>query len=184
MYLLYLKYKAFLVIHRKVLHKIGNVLVGFVVLSLAVMIVVNYFQEYFSTTTELLVASSFVTSALSALLSAVVFHDRVSDLDKKILCQNLSTGYKRCDELIELIIKTARKRHRFKFKYGHEFDIAMDDIIDEPYVIDLGYSYKDLIIYPCTTHPGVLFLRELLYSIVEEEKDYVRLEKILLDIGC
>ena len=179
MHLFYLKYKAFLVINRTKLHKIGKLVVAIVCLSLINLIVADYIghTKYHFISTLLFAGLSF-----SSILLVTIFHDNISDLDKKILCQNLSTGYKECDELIEQIVECARKRKRFTFKHGYTFLVVMDNVIDEPYIIDNSMTHINRIIYPCTSHEGVVFLREILYQIIEKPDDYYKLERIRVEI--
>lgn len=180
MYLFYLRYKAFLVIHRNTFHKIGKVIVGIVCLSLINLIVADTmvgYSKYHFASTLLFAALSF-----GAIFLITIFHDNISDMDKKILCQNLSTGYKECDDLINEIVECARKRKHFKFKYGHTFRVAMDNLIDEPYILDKSSTHINRAIYPCTSHEGVVFLREILYSMIEKRDDYYKLERILVEI--
>lgn len=181
MYLLYLRYKAFLIRHKLIVTIIFAINIGFLIFVLTIAICFLIKESI----PNWLFGYPFLASACIFIPLCIVFENsKLTDLQKKILCIHLKTGYKRCDQIIETIIKEVRKRKSvLKFAYkGLEVSGLYVNIVDEPIVNPAtinGIHLTPLIKYPMPTSDGEnwLYLREFLVSYTDNPLDYVELEK-------
>jgi len=110
---------------------------------------------------------------------------KLTDLQKKILCSRLKTGYERCDQIIETIVKTVRERKiikRFSYKGLEISGLYLNETIDEPIINPSTINesiLEKLIIYkmPPPSGENWLYLREFLVAYTDSPLDYVELEK-------
>lgn len=192
MYLLYLKFKAFSVIHREQIRKFA-VLPSCVLIGVYGTLVVLHTMNKVNENPVLFIC--FLCLTVFVIFLACVLSLDITDLQKKILCNHLKTKYNKCNELIEILISIARKRKNFQFEYGFTMFVGMENVIDEPYIISIRdnkgdtiathhESLHNMLIYKSENRPNQLLFKEFLIGIVEYEEDYIRLEKLILQIGC
>jgi len=181
MYLFYLKCKALVIRHKLIVRIIFGVNITFLV----VLFIVGIRSLIQDSARGWIFGWPFLTSAcIFVPLCIIIEHLKLSDLQKKILCCHLKTGYDRCDQIIDKIIKEVRKRETVKpFSYK-ELEVSglyvntVDEPIIDPVTIN-GIQLTPLIIYPMSISDGEnwLYLREFLVSYTEGPFDYVELEK-------
>ena len=192
MYLLYLKFKAFSVIHRQEIRKFA-VLPACILIGLYTCLVILNTLNKVGENPVLFIC--FVCLAVFVIFLACVLSLDITDLQKKILCINLKTKYKRCNELIDILMDIARKRKNFQFEYGFTMFVATENVIDEPYIVairdntgdtiaEYHKALHDMLIYKSENRPNQLLFKEFLIGIIEYKEDYIRLERLILQIGC
>jgi len=186
MYLLYLRYKAVLIRYKKILMFVfvANVtyLIGILIIAISFLIMGREPNWLFGWYT-------IVSSCIFIPLATVFNQMMLTDIQKKILCMHFRTGYKRCDDLIDIIVKAARKKEsilKFTYKGLETSAVYLNTVIDEP-IIDPatinGIHLTPLIKYPMRKSDGEnwLYLREFLVSYTDSPTDYIELEKTFID---
>lgn len=181
MYLLYLRCKAFLIRHKLIIRIIFGANVSF----LLTIFIIGIRNLIYNLQPSWLFGYPLVISG--ALLAPIVIiseHLKLNDIQKKILCCHLKTGYNRCDQIIDIIIKEVRKRKTVIHFVYKELEVSglyintVDEPIIDPTTIN-GVQLTPLIIYPMNISDGDnwLYLREFLVSYTDSPLDYAELEK-------
>jgi len=185
MYLLYLRCKAFLIRHKLIVRIIFGVNIAFLI-SLFSIGIKSLIQD---SSRGWIFGWPFLTSTCILVPLCVIFeHLKLNDIQKKVLCMHFRTGYKKCDDLIEMIIKAARKKElilKFTYKELETSAVYLNTVIDEPIVDPAtinGIYLTPLIKYPMPQADGDnwLYLREFLVSYTNNSTDYMELEKTFI----
>lgn len=192
MILLYLKFKAFSVMYREQIRRFAVFPSCVLIILYGCLVVLNTMNKVNENPVLFI---CFICLTIFVIFLACVLSLDITDLQKKILCTHLKTKYSRCNELIDILMNIARKRKNFHFEYGVTLFVGMDNTIDEPYIVSITDSKGDqiaeyssslhnMLIYKSENRINQLLFKEFLIGIIEYEEDYIRLEKLILQIGC
>lgn len=189
MYLLYLRYKAFLIRHKKLLRFVFIVnttyLGGLLTICCSLLIMGRDPTWLF----RMLNNTTIISSCLFIPLVCIFDQLKLTDLQKKVLCINLKTGYERCDKLIDMIIVAARQREsilHFSYKGLETSGVFLNATIDEPVINPSTINDNILekyIIYkmPPPSGENWLYLKEFLVAYTDNPLDCVELEKTFIE---